>query len=144
MRKKQLPILPVKDLVVFPGIYMPIHVGREFSKNAIFEAMDNNFGEVLIVKQKDSSNNQPFYMSDYHKVGVVCKIIKFEKNPVGGTTYKLLVQGEKRIELEDVTMVGSVVTGKYKERPDVTLNVDTNGANKAKYELLVKDFIFIV
>ena len=144
MKEKQLPILPVKDLVVFPGIYMPIHVGREFSKNAIFDAMDNNSGEVLIVKQKDSDNTKPFYMSDFHSVGVVCKIIKFEKNPSNGSTYKLLVQGITRVKLTDVITTGNVISGKYEEKTDIKFDINKDSKNKAMYELLVKDFIFIV
>jgi ATP-dependent Lon protease len=144
MEKKQLPILPVKDLVIFPGIYMPIHVGREFSKNAVFEAMDHNNGEVLIVKQKDANNNQPMYLSDFHNIGVICKIIKFEKNPSNGMTYKLLVQGNKRIKLDNVQMNSSTVFGSYTEINDVKFDINKDAKNKAMYELLVKDFIFIV
>jgi ATP-dependent Lon protease len=144
MEKKQLPILPVKDLVIFPGIYMPIHVGREFSKNAVFESMDHHNGEVLIVKQKDSNNNQPMYLSDFHNIAVVCKIIKFEKNSSNTMTYKLLVQGNKRIKLDNLKLESNTVFGQYTEIPDIKFDINKDAKNKAMYELLVKDFIFIV
>ena len=75
---RKLPVLPVKDLVVFPHIFIPISVGREFSKKAMFESIDNYSSEVMVLLQKDSNNNNPESKKDFFDLGVVCNIVKKE------------------------------------------------------------------
>lgn len=144
MDNKILPILPVKDIVAFPSIYTPIYVGREISKKAIKESLNVHDGKILIVLQKKSENDSPNYLSDMKKIGVVCKVVKFEKSSFNSSTHKLLVHGLSRIELINVEKKNGFLYGIYKDIPDVEFNISTNQENKALYETLVKDIVYII
>src|ERR1700753_2064031 len=74
-----LPILPIRNIVVFPGTVMPLNVGRQKSKNLLDEVMP---GEKLIgvVTQKNAEVEDPAY-TDLYTVGVACMILKLFKLP---------------------------------------------------------------
>lgn len=144
MSIRKLPVLPVKDLVAFPHVFTPIHVGREISKAAVTEAMSEHDSEIVILLQKDSSNQNPRYLSDFHKVGVICKIVRFDKNVTNMETYKLLVQGFTRIQALDLNFNDGLLECEFKKIPDITFNLTKSIENKALYETLVKDLVYIV
>jgi len=144
MTVRKLPILPVKDLVAFPHIFVPIYVGREFSKLAVQEAMDSCNGEILILLQKDEANQEPTYLSDFNKVGVLCKIVRFEKSPINPNTYKLLVHGLTRVKVENIEVDHGMLEGTFETIPDLSFDTITNAENKALYDTLVKDLVYIV
>src|SRR3984957_1550065 len=76
-----LPILPIRNIVVFPGTVMPLNVGRQKSKNLLDEVMP---GEKVIgvVTQKNADVEEPGF-GDLHSVGVACMILKLFKLPDG-------------------------------------------------------------
>lgn len=95
----ELPILPLRNTVLFPGVVIPITVGRDKSIKAVNDAYkaDKLIG---VVAQKDSNVEEPT-VSDLEDIGTVAKIVKMIKMPDGGTT--IIIQGRKRCKIEEVT-----------------------------------------
>jgi len=91
-----LPILPLKNTVLFPGVVIPITAGRDKSIKLINEA---NKGDKLIgvVSQIDKNIEDP-YLNDIYKTGTVAKILKVLKMPDGNTT--VIIQGKKRFTID--------------------------------------------
>jgi ATP-dependent Lon protease len=93
-----IPILPLRNTVLFPGVILPITVGRDKSIRAVQDA--NNSDKLIgVVAQKDSNVENP-QMSDLADVGTVARIIKMIRMPDGGTT--IIIQGIKRFKLTEV------------------------------------------
>ena len=89
---ESLPILPLRNTVLFPGVVIPISAGRDTSIKLIDEA--NKGGKVVgVVAQKDESVENPTE-DDIHKVGVVARILRVLKMPDGNVT--VIIQGKKR------------------------------------------------
>jgi len=96
---KELPVLPLRNTVLFPGVVLPITVGRDKSIKAVNDAYkaDKLIG---VLAQKDSSIEDPG-VTDLVDVGTVAKIIKLIKMPDGGTT--VILQGKRRFKVGAVT-----------------------------------------
>ncbi|HRH59202.1 MAG TPA: endopeptidase La [Chitinophagaceae bacterium] len=90
-----LPLLPLRNTVLFPGVVLPITVGRDKSIKAVAEAYK---GDKLIgvLAQKDSEVEEP-QLKDLCDTGTVAKIVKMIKMPDGGTT--IIIQGKKRFKM---------------------------------------------
>src|SRR5476649_733849 len=95
----ELPILPLRNTVLFPGVVIPITVGRDKSIKAVTDAYkaDKLIG---VVSQKDSLVEEPT-ISDLVDIGTIAKIIKLIKMPDGGTT--VIIQGKKRFKIDEIT-----------------------------------------
>ena len=95
----ELPLLPLRNTVLFPGVVLPITVGRDKSIKAVNDAYkaDKLIG---VVSQKDSLVEEPT-VSDLVDIGTVAKIIKLIKMPDGGTT--VIIQGKKRFKIDEIT-----------------------------------------
>src|SRR5699024_10180446 len=93
-----LPILPLRNTVLFPGVVIPITAGRDKSIELINEANNGNktFG---VVAQKDAKVENP-KSDDLHKLGVVAQILRVMKMPDGNIT--VIIQGKKRFKMEEV------------------------------------------
>ena len=96
----ELPLLPLRNTVLFPGVVIPITVGRDKSIKAVNDAYkaDKLIG---VVAQKDSAIEEPT-VSDLEDIGTVAKIVKLIKMPDGGTT--IIIQGRKRFKIETITV----------------------------------------
>ena len=94
-----LPLLPLRNTVLFPGVVIPITVGRDKSIKAIAESYKTD-KLVGVLAQKDSSVEDPG-VGDLVVIGTVAKIIKLIKMPDGGTT--AILQGKRRFKLLKVT-----------------------------------------
>ncbi|HEY3694530.1 endopeptidase La [Phenylobacterium sp.] len=90
---KILPILPLRDIVVFPHQPVPLFVGREKSVRALEEAMKNEGKQILLATQKDKDDDDPAPDGIYD-VGVVATVLQLLKLPDG--TVKVLVEGRAR------------------------------------------------
>ncbi len=90
--KNSLPVLPLRDIVVFPNMIVPLFVGREKSVNALEEVMLKD-QRVLLVTQKDPSLEEP-KGKDLYTMGTVAQVLQLLKLPDG--TVKVLVEGEQR------------------------------------------------
>lgn len=100
MTTKTLPVLPLRDIVVFPDMVAPLFVGRDKSVRAL-EMVDEGQNEIMLVAQKDPSTDDPG-ADDVHLVGTVATILQLLKLPDG--TVKVLVEGTSRanvLGLED-------------------------------------------
>lgn len=91
----ELPILPLKNTVLFPGVVLPITVGRDKSIQAV-KAAYNNDKLIGVVAQKNGNIEDPT-PDDLCQIGTVAKIVKMIKMQDGGTT--IIIQGKKRFEL---------------------------------------------
>ncbi|MDB5229202.1 MAG: lon [Chitinophagaceae bacterium] len=93
-----LPLLPLRNTVLFPGVVLPITVGRDKSIKAVNDAYkaDKLIG---VLAQKDANVEEP-EVPDLCKYGTVAKIVKLIKMPDGGTT--IIIQGKKRFLVESV------------------------------------------
>jgi len=99
--KNAFPILPLRDVVVFPGMVLPLFVGRKRSIKAIEVAMENQ-KNILLVAQKSPSNDDP-KQSDMYNVGSIASILQMLKLPDG--TVKVLVEGLQRAEIQKIDFI---------------------------------------
>ncbi|MCM4158025.1 endopeptidase La [Gramella sp. AN32] len=93
-----LPILPLRNTVLFPGVVIPITAGRDASIKLINEANSGN-KTIGVVSQKDESVENP-ESKDINKVGVVARILRVLKMPDGNTT--VIIQGKKRFRITQI------------------------------------------
>src|SRR3954471_23316220 len=96
---QKLPLLPLRDLIIFPHMMMPLFVGREKSINALEEAMSKQT-DIVLAAQKDAKTNNP-EAGDIYEVGTVGTIIQLLRLPDG--TVKVLVEGKRRVRIEKFT-----------------------------------------
>lgn len=111
---EELPLLPLRNTVLFPGVVIPITVGREKSIKAVNDAYKNE-KLVGVVSQKDSSVEEP-KAKDLEKLGTVAKIIKQIKMPDGGTT--IIIQGKQRFSITKITATEPYFKAKVKTEVD--------------------------
>ena len=92
------PVLPLRDIVVFPHMIVPLFVGREKSVKALEDAMSSK-KEIILLSQKDPSIEDPI-KKDLFKFGTIGTILQLLKLPDG--TVKVLVEGKKRIKISNL------------------------------------------
>ena len=93
-----IPVLPLRDVVVFPYMVMPLFVGRPKSISSLDDAMQNN-KKLLLVSQKQADLEEPS-IDDLYDVGTIANIIQLLKLPDG--TVKVLVEGQQRAKIRKV------------------------------------------
>lgn len=93
---RSLPLLPLRDIIVFPSMVVPLFVGREKSINALEEAMNAN-KEIALAAQIKSKTNNPT-QDDIYGVGTLGRIVQLLRLPDG--TVKVLVEGKQRVRLD--------------------------------------------
>ena len=93
----EVPLLPLRDLIIFPHMMMPLFVGREKSINALEEAMSKQT-DIILAAQRDAKTNSP-EPKDIYSVGTLGTIIQLLRLPDG--TVKVLVEGKKRVRILD-------------------------------------------
>ncbi len=93
---QQLPLLPLRDLIIFPHMMMPLFVGREKSINALEDAMSKQT-DIILAAQKDAKTNNP-EEKDIYTIGTVGSIIQLLRLPDG--TVKVLVEGKRRARIK--------------------------------------------
>ena len=91
------PVLPLRDIVVFPNMIVPLFVGRTKSIKAL-ETAEKHQKEILLVSQKDANVDEPSE-SDIYKIGTLASILQLHKLPDG--TVKVLVEGIERAEISN-------------------------------------------
>ena len=113
-----LPILPLRNNVLFPGVVIPITVGRDKSIRLIQEANKGN-KTIGVVSQKDQDQENPEF-NDLHKVGTIAQIIRLLKMPDGSST--VIIQGKRRFEIETPIQTEPYMTAKIKVLEEVKLD----------------------
>ncbi len=120
-----LPVLPVRDIVIFPYMILPLFVGRDVSIKAIEHAVEIN-KLILLVSQKDVNVETP-EKEDLYKVGTVATILRMLKLPDG--RLKILVQGLSKAKVLDFTQtepfyIGDIEKVVDDEQPELSLEVE--------------------
>ena len=132
--KSDLPLIPLRDVVVFPGIVTTLFVGRPKSIEALNVAMSSN-KKLVLVSQKDASLEDP-KISDIYKFASISNLLQLIKLPDG--TMKVLVEGHKRCSIEKIIEKDSYTVARVIEEIDSPLK-ERESANlvrliKAKFE----------
>jgi ATP-dependent Lon protease len=106
-----IPILPLRNMVLFPGVVIPITAGRDKSIKLIDDA--NSVGKIIgVVAQIDEEVEEP-NKNDIHKIGTVARILRVLKMPDGNTT--VILQGKKRFEIKEVISEEPYMTASIKD-----------------------------
>ncbi|WP_340066676.1 endopeptidase La [Ascidiimonas aurantiaca] len=122
---KTLPILPLRNTVLFPGVVIPITAGRDKSIQLIKDA--NNGSKVMgVVAQKDEEVENPG-INDIHTVGTVAQILRVLKMPDGNTT--VIIQGKKRFQLKSVITTDPYMTAEVSETSEKKDEKDSSEFN---------------
>ncbi|HHM21942.1 MAG TPA: endopeptidase La [Bacteroidetes bacterium] len=122
-----LPVLALKNTVLFPGVVIPITVGRDKSIRAIQKAYDQD-RIVAVLSQKDPKIEDP-QIADLFQVGTLARIIKLIRMPDGSTT--TILQGRKRFRLVEMISESPFMQGKVEEIQYVL------SANKLEFEAII-------
>src|ERR671912_1414061 len=104
----ELPVLPLRDIVIYPFMIVPLFVSREKSIRAVDEALGEN-RMILLASQKDLDKEEPIG-DDLYKVGTVAVIMRMLKLPDG--RIRILVQGLARATIESVDATGEYLRAK--------------------------------
>ncbi|MFV8344331.1 endopeptidase La [Flavobacterium sp. XS2P39] len=111
---ESLAILPLRNMVLFPGVVIPITAGRDKSIKLINDA--NAAGKIIgVVAQKNEQDEDPT-PEDIHHIGTVARILRVLKMPDGNVT--VILQGKKRFEIDSVIAESPYLTAKIKEVPE--------------------------
>ncbi len=105
-----LPILPIRNTVLFPGVVIPITVGRQRSIKLVKKAYRGK--RIIGVSAQKNNNNEEPGIEDVYRTGTVAKIIKMLVLPDGNTT--IIIQGKKRFEVESFIQEEPYITAKVK------------------------------
>ena len=127
MSSSSIPVLPLRDIVVFPGMVAPLFVGRKQSVNALNHAMSLD-KKIFLLAQKNSETDNP-NKSDLYECGTVAKVLQLLKLPDG--TVKVLVEGTSRAKLMTLNTSSDFLSAKIK-------TVDTKFKNNNNLKALVK------
>ncbi|SHE20111.1 ATP-dependent protease La Type I [Bathymodiolus brooksi thiotrophic gill symbiont] len=133
MNQELVPLLPLRDVVVFPHTVMPLFIGRKSSVNAITQAMSTN-KYIFLVAQKDEKTEEP-KNQDLHIVGTLATILQMLKLPDG--TIKVLVEGVKRAEIKEFVEADGYTGVKVNE---LSLKVGENVEVETMMRLALENF----
>src|SRR5881628_490551 len=111
----ELPLLPLRDIVIYPFMIVPLFVSRERSIRAVDEALGEN-RMILLVCQKDLDKEEP-QQEDLYKVGTVAVIMRMLKLPDG--RIRILVQGVSRAMIESVNPGGECLHARIQVMPEI-------------------------
>lgn len=105
-----IPILPLRNNVLFPGVVIPITVGRDKSIKLVQHA--NKTDKIVgVVSQKNQDVEEPDF-KDLHKIGTIAQIVRMLKMPDGSTT--VIIQGKRRFEMQELVSSDPFITARVK------------------------------
>ena len=107
LKQEDLPILPLRNMVLFPGVALPVSIGRNKSLKLVKEAYTNKCF-IGVVCQIDMNENEPGLGDVYH-IGTIAEVIKILEMPDQTTT--VILQGKKRFILNDITSAEPFLKG---------------------------------
>ncbi|HNB20135.1 MAG TPA: LON peptidase substrate-binding domain-containing protein, partial [Agitococcus sp.] len=106
-----LPLLPLRDVVVYPHMVIPLFVGREKSIQALEAAMAGH-KKIFVVAQRDAADDDP-QQKDLYDIGTVATILQLLKLPDG--TVKVLVEGQRRAQVDEINDTGRYLLATVRE-----------------------------
>jgi ATP-dependent Lon protease len=134
----QLPLLPLRDVIVFPHMMMPLFVGREKSINALEDAMSKKT-DIVLAAQREAKTNNP-EAADIYSIGTLGSIIQLLRLPDG--TVKVLIEGKRRIKIKEFVANDNFFVVECEEMPEKADDkVETEAlmrSVKATFETYVK------
>ena len=133
MNTKSIPVLPLRDIVVFPGMVAPLFVGRKQSVNALNHVMSSD-KEILLLAQKDSDVENP-KPNNLYKWGTIAKVLQLLKLPDG--TIKVLVEGIDRANLSKISSNKDYLTANVEV---LVKKTKTNIKIKALSKVVIEQF----
>jgi len=129
--KTRLPVLPLRDVVIFPHMIYPLLVGRQFTISALQEAMIRD-KQIFLCAQKSPEIDMPGN-KDLYQIGVVARILQIVKLPNG--TIKVLVEGLIRAQIKTMTKSGGFYTARLQIiKPDTTEDRETVALSRTVLE----------
>jgi len=134
MAKNLLPVLPLRDIVVFPSMIAPLFVGREQSVNALNHVMTGD-KKIFLLSQKNSKIDNPD-REDLYSFGTVAKVIQLLKLPDG--TLKVLVEGIQRANVNKINFNKEFITASISE---INQKTKKNTNIRALQKLIVEQFV---
>ncbi|MFT5725207.1 MAG: ATP-dependent Lon protease [Bacteroidia bacterium] len=118
----ELPILPLRNTVLFPGVIFPITLGRDKSIRLIKDAYKST-KTIGVVSQIDPKIEEPT-VDDMHKIGTVAHIVKMIRMPDGNTT--AIIQGKRKFQLGEITSTEPYIKAKVIAEPEAKYKSDKN------------------
>jgi len=133
MNKKTIPVLPLRDIVVFPHMVAPLFVGRKQSVNALNRVMTGD-KKIFLLAQKNSEVDNP-NESNLYKLGTIAKVLQLLKLPDG--TIKVLVEGLERSIVDKINIDKDYITADISSI-DTSYKINTN--IKALLKIVIEQF----
>ena len=124
-----LPVLPLRNMVLFPGVFLPITVGRKSSLKLIRDA-EKKHKDIAVVCQRSAHTEDP-KLEDLHNVGTVGRIVRVLEMPDQTTT--VILQGMKRLILKDITETHPYLKGEIE-----LLEEDVPSKDDKEFQALVE------
>lgn len=109
-----IPILPLRNMVLFPGVFMPVNIGRRSSLKLVREA-EKKKSYLGVVCQKIAETEEPV-LDDLHTIGTIAKIVRILEMPDHTTT--VILQGSRRMELTEITETSPFLMGRISPLKD--------------------------
>ncbi len=134
MAKNLLPVLPLRDIVVFPNMVAPLFVGREQSVNALNHVMTGD-KKIFLLSQKNSKVDNPD-KENLYSFGTVAKVIQLLKLPDG--TLKVLVEGIQRAKVNKINFNKEFITASISE---INQKTKKNTNIRALQKLIIEQFV---
>lgn len=131
----ELPIIPLRGIVVFPKMVLHFDVGRKKSIKALQKAMDDD-QKVFLVCQKDASVDEP-NIDDMYDVGVICTIRQMMRIP-GSENMRVVVEGDERATLYSFTSVKPYIGGLVEIAGDNKSNLEISDDEDKAYQRIIK------
>lgn len=131
----ELPIIPLRGIVVFPKMVLHFDVGRKKSIKALQKAMDDD-QKVFLVCQKDASVDEP-NIDDMYDVGVICTIRQMMRIP-GSENMRVVVEGDERATLYSFTSVKPYIGGMVEIAGDNNSNLEISEDEDKAYQRIIK------
>lgn len=131
----ELPIIPLRGIVVFPKMVLHFDVGRKKSIKALQKAMDDD-QKVFLVCQKDASVDEP-NIDDMYDVGVICTIRQMMRIP-GSENMRVVVEGDERATLYSLTSVKPYIGGLVEIAGDNNSNLEISDDEDKAYQRIIK------
>ena len=134
MAKNLIPVLPLRDIVVFPNMVAPLFVGRQQSVNALNHVMTGD-KKIFLLSQKNSKIDNP-NKENLYSVGTIAKIIQLLKLPDG--TLKVLVEGIQRAKINKINFNKEFITATVIE---INQKTKKNSNIRALQKLIIEQFV---
>ncbi|BBA84627.1 lon protease [endosymbiont of Euscepes postfasciatus] len=129
--KYTLPILPLRDIVIYPNMLVPLFVGREKSIKSLNKAI-NNDKKIILVTQKSSIEDYPADKNNLYSTGTMSNILQILKLPDG--TIKILIEGISRVYIDDLINNGEHIEANVTE-------VNSYESNSKEYKVMIRTLI---